>query len=73
MKLRSLIPLLAVAAALGACHGSGGGSPPAAGSGDAFVAQTQQLAAGAPEDADASDVDSVNVTTPEDAEAADVG
>jgi hypothetical protein len=68
------VSIAAVLLLLAGCGSSNdGGSGPAGPQGDSFVSATAQLAATAPEDSEASDIEALVETMPEDAEPENVG
>jgi len=67
-----IISIAALLLLLGGCGSNDGGSSSAP-QGDSFVRATAQLAATAPEDSEASDIDALVETAPEDAEPENVG
>jgi hypothetical protein len=74
MKYTHILFIGALTLTLAGCGSSGdGGGGAATPQGDSFVGFTQQLSNSAPEDSEANDIDSVQITTPEDTEAENVG
>jgi hypothetical protein len=69
------ISIAAVLLVLAGCGSSndGSGSSTSVPQGDSFVSATAQLAATAPEDSEASDIEALVETMPEDAEPENVG